>query len=240
MKTIAVIVVLAVASLFGGRAVAQSESPAKDKASAVNIEISAAGSLRVDGLETQKSTFKSLLRRKAKAIRAGIRGVQKTVVAITADGEATFRDVRLVIRVAQDSLFEQFALHIGKATFRFDAPLAAPAEGLPDVNALPPLRVRLHAGKDGSLLRIVVNDRELPSLIALQQFLIGIIGKYPGSHAVGNLLSDDGLKLKHLAAAHEKVNGYIDANGKRRELIKNIRPIAGGSEIEVIEVIPAR
>ena len=105
---------------------------------------------------------------------------------------------------------------------------AQPADLHPPEN-LPPLIVRLVAGRDGNLEKIVLNDRDFGvSFDKLHQFIISVMGdeRGPGSLQEGaevELDCDYGLHYDYVIQAVTAVSGYRDADGNTVDLVEQIR-----------------
>jgi len=101
--------------------------------------------------------------------------------------------------------------------FNIKMPLAAPSEGALDENLVPPMKLRLTAGGDGSLTGISLNDQSLASFDALKSKIISIVGhdRGPGSiqdTAEVEIDADFNLNYVHTIDAISAVSGYIDEN----------------------------
>ena len=64
--------------------------------------------------------------------------------------------------------------------FNIKMPAAAPSEGMPDEDQLPPITLRLTANQDGSLSGILVNDQRFRSFGELHQYIIDLVGEDAG------------------------------------------------------------
>ncbi len=113
--------------------------------------------------------------------------------------------------------------------FNIKMPLAAPSEGLPDEDKLPPMKVRLHAGGSGQLLQISLNDNNFgTSFESLHNYIISIIGdeRGPGSvqeTAEVELDCDYNLKYDNVVRAVTAVSGYVDEDGNIVKLVEKIK-----------------
>lgn len=97
--------------------------------------------------------------------------------------------------------------------FNVKMPLAAPREGLPDDNALPPIKVRLTADSDGRLSSIALNANGLSTMDDLRNEVIKIVGDDVGPGSIREtaeieLDCDYDLKYNHVIEAITSVSGY--------------------------------
>jgi len=112
--------------------------------------------------------------------------------------------------------------------FNIKMPLAAPSEGLPDDNQLPPMKVRLRAAGDGNLASIELGQRRLDDFKALNLQVREIVGddRGPGSVADSTeveLDCDYNLKFEYVIDTITAVSGYVAADG--RSIVKVIEKI---------------
>ena len=112
--------------------------------------------------------------------------------------------------------------------FSVKMPLAAPSAGRPDDTLLPPIRVRLAAGADGSIASIRMADRALPNFAALHEEIIGIVGKDtgPGSlaeNAEVELDCDYNLRYEFVIRAITAISGYTTPDQRIVKLIEKIK-----------------
>ncbi len=112
--------------------------------------------------------------------------------------------------------------------FNIKMPLAAPSQGTPDENLLPPIRVRLTAAPDGTLSGIQMGDRGLASFGDLHNEVRAMIkdDTGPGSLAESfevELDCDYGLHYVYVVDAITSVSGYVDANNNIVKLIEKIK-----------------
>ena len=112
--------------------------------------------------------------------------------------------------------------------FNVKMPIAAPSEGLPDEDQLPPIPVRLRAGAKGLLASISMGERQLwsagPGKFAEQGFaalhseIRGIVGDAPGPGAMSSTEVEFhcsyGLKFKYVIDAITAVSGYVADDGQ--------------------------
>ncbi len=122
--------------------------------------------------------------------------------------------------------------------FNIKMPIAAPSEGLPDEDKLPPMKIRLRAGGNGQLASISLNDNNFGvSFDALHRYIISIVGddRGPGSvqeTAEVELDIDYNLQYEYVIRCITTVSGYLDADDNVVKLVEKIkfsppRPAAG-------------
>jgi biopolymer transport protein ExbD len=113
--------------------------------------------------------------------------------------------------------------------FNIKMPLAAPSEGLPDEDKLPPMKVRLVASGSGELAQIRLNDNNFGlSFDGLHDYIISVIGdeRGPGSvqeTAEVELDCDYNLRYEYVIQAVTAVSGYVDADGNIVKLVEKIK-----------------
>jgi biopolymer transport protein ExbD len=113
--------------------------------------------------------------------------------------------------------------------FNIKMPLAAPSEGLPDEDKLPPMKVRLRASPSGQLAQISLNDNNFgTSFESLHNYIISVIGdeRGPGSvqeTAEVELDCDYDLKYDNVVKAVTAVSGFIDEDGNVVKLVEKIK-----------------
>jgi biopolymer transport protein ExbD len=110
--------------------------------------------------------------------------------------------------------------------FNIKMPLAAPRAGTPDPNQLPPIKIRLRAGDDGSCQDIVLNDRSFgpDGWDQLHAYIAGVVGD--GSlqaSAEAELDCDYNLKYENVIKAITAVSGRRAPNGDIIKLIEKIK-----------------
>ncbi len=122
--------------------------------------------------------------------------------------------------------------------FNIKMPIAAPSEGLPDDQQLPPIKVRLAATGDGNLANIRLGQRPLGSFNDLRAQVREIVGddRGPGSIAESTeveLDCDFNLHFEYVIDAITAVSGYVADDGqnivKMVEKIKFAPPRGGPS-----------
>jgi biopolymer transport protein ExbD len=113
--------------------------------------------------------------------------------------------------------------------FNIKMPLAAPSEGLPDEDKLPPMKVRLAASSSGELAQIRLNDNNFGvSFDGLHNYIIGIIGDERGPGSVQEtaeieLDCDYNLRYEYVINAVTAVSGYVDADGNIVKLVEKVK-----------------
>ena len=113
--------------------------------------------------------------------------------------------------------------------FNIKMPLAAPSEGLPDEDKLPPMKVRLRAGGSGQLAQISLNDNNFgTNFESLHNYIISIVGdeRGPGSvqeTAEVELDCDYNLRYDNVIQAVTAVSGFVDENGDIVKLVEKIK-----------------
>jgi biopolymer transport protein ExbD len=121
--------------------------------------------------------------------------------------------------------------------FNIKMPLAAPSEGMPEPDALPPLKVRLRAAGGGELSTIQFGNRALGRDFGeLRKAIRGMLGDDAGpsgdSSAEVELDCDYDLRYEYVVEAITAVSGHIDADGQVHKLVEKIKfapPRAPGS-----------
>jgi biopolymer transport protein ExbD len=112
--------------------------------------------------------------------------------------------------------------------FNIKMPLAAPSEGLPDDNQLPPIKVTLRAASNGKLSAIRMGDRTLGGFGALRAQIREIVGDATGPGSIAEsteveLDCDYHLKFEHVIDAITAVSGYVDDSGHVVKVIEKIK-----------------
>jgi biopolymer transport protein ExbD len=101
--------------------------------------------------------------------------------------------------------------------FNIKMPLAAPSQGIPP-EALPPIKVRLHADSAGRLTSIEMAGHTLRNFNQLRQEIRGIVGDNPGpgvaESAEVEFDCDYQLHFRHVIEAITAVSGYIANDGQ--------------------------
>ena len=111
--------------------------------------------------------------------------------------------------------------------FSIRMPLAAPRQGLPDPNQLPPIKVRLRADANGNLADLQLNDRTFAGADRFKQlhnYIAGTVGE--GSLAASaevELDCDFGLKYEYVIEAITAVSGTATPDGQIVKLVEKIK-----------------
>ena len=113
-------------------------------------------------------------------------------------------------------------------------------EALPEVDLLPPLKLRLLAKPDGTLASMKLNDKVLASTQQLEQELIKILGDDRGPDSLFQKLelvleADDDLQMRHVSQVYSAVSGYRNSSGKFIPLVQNVFIFRPGT-IEELEI----
>ncbi|HID76258.1 MAG TPA: biopolymer transporter ExbD [Planctomycetaceae bacterium] len=111
--------------------------------------------------------------------------------------------------------------------FNIKMPLAAPSEGIPPIDALPPMPVRLRAGPGGRLASMQFGNRPLESFAELRQAVRRMVGDEAGpgraADAEVELDCDYDLRYEYVVEAITAVSGYIDQNNQVHKIVEKIR-----------------
>ena len=111
--------------------------------------------------------------------------------------------------------------------FNIRMPLAAPTEGNPEEqDTVPPIKIRLRAGNDGTLVGIIMNDTiSVDGMTDLRNRIIGVVGEEGGpaqQEAEVELDCDPNLHYVHVIEAVTAVSGYIQ-NDEIVHLVEKIK-----------------
>ncbi|MCX7417450.1 MAG: biopolymer transporter ExbD [Planctomycetota bacterium] len=120
--------------------------------------------------------------------------------------------------------------------FNVRMPMAAAAAAAPDDQQVPPVRVKLSAGADGSLASIAMNGSAVADFEELRRKVISLVGTDTGPNSLAEkteveLDCDYSLKYANVVRAITAVSGKVQG-GQIVELIKKIKftpPKKGGS-----------
>ena len=120
--------------------------------------------------------------------------------------------------------------------FNVRMPMAAAAAAAPDDQQVPPVRVKLSAGADGSLASIAMNGSAVADFEELRRKVISLVGTDTGPNSLAEkteveLDCDYSLKYANVVRAITAVSGKVQ-DGQSVELIKKIKftpPKKGGS-----------
>ena len=110
--------------------------------------------------------------------------------------------------------------------FDIRMPLAA-AAAAPDDQQVPPVRVKLSAGPDGSLASMTMNGSTVTDFDELRKKVVGLVGTDTGPNSLAEkteleLDCDYALKYSNVVKAISAVSGTTQ-NGQIVELIKKIK-----------------
>jgi biopolymer transport protein ExbD len=111
--------------------------------------------------------------------------------------------------------------------FDIRMPLGAAAAAAPDDQQVPPVRVKLSAGADGSLASISMNGSPVSDFEELRRRVIGVVGTDTGPNSLAELTEveldcDYALKYVNVVRAITAVSGKVQ-DGQTVELIKKIK-----------------
>ena len=120
--------------------------------------------------------------------------------------------------------------------FNVRMPMAAAAAAAPDDQQVPPVRVKLSAGADGSLASIAMTGSAVAEFEELRRKVISLVGTDTGPNSLAEkteveLDCDYSLKYANVVRAITAVSGKVQ-DGQIVELIKKIKftpPKKGGS-----------
>lgn len=121
-----------------------------------------------------------------------------------------------------------FKIAVAEGDFNVKMPLAAPREGMPQDDTLPPMKVRLTASPGGQLSGISLNDNRFADFNGLHQYIIGVIGneRGPGSRqatAEVELDCDFNLRYENVVRAVTAVSGYVGPDGNIVKLVEKLK-----------------
>ena len=117
-----------------------------------------------------------------------------------------------------------FKIVAPEGDFNIKMPLAAPSEGLPDDNQLPPIKITLRARADRDLDVIVFGERQwsgnAEGFARLHNEIREIVGDDSGPGSIADsteveLDCDYQLKFDYVIKAISSVSGYIDPDTRR-------------------------
>lgn len=111
--------------------------------------------------------------------------------------------------------------------FNIKMPLAAPSEGVPEPDQLPPIKIRLRAKPGGEIDVIQLGDRSLgKNFLALRAQIRDMVGDAAGpggaSSAEVELDCDYNLRYEYVIEAISAVSGYIKG-GQIQKLVEKIK-----------------
>jgi hypothetical protein len=165
-------------------------------------------------------------------------------VTLVVDPQAAHGAMDTLLRACVDHGFYSYVLKDAsdrKRMFSFTLFKAVQLEGLPDIDGLPPLPVRLTAAEDGSLSGLYVIRQRCRDFAELRESLVTIAGDKRGPHSIRataevHLLCDRNLRLRHVIDALDAVTSQVTKDGKRVTLMERVRPVSWGQHPYVREV----
>ena len=112
--------------------------------------------------------------------------------------------------------------------FNIKMPAAAPSQGAPDEDQLPPMKLRLTSGDGGGLSGIALNDRQFANLNELHAYILDLVGSDAASGegldgAEVELDCDYDLRYENVVAAITAVSGEIADDGSIIKLVEKIK-----------------
>lgn len=121
-----------------------------------------------------------------------------------------------------------FKIASPEGDFNIKMPLAAPSQGIPEPDQLPPIKVRLTARSSGALNRIKFGNRGLGRDFGrLRSAMIDMLGDEPGPSVLENteveLDCDYRLRYEYVIEAITAVSGYVDEDGRIIKLVEKIK-----------------
>jgi biopolymer transport protein ExbD len=120
-----------------------------------------------------------------------------------------------------------FSFVTPEGDFNIKMPLAAPSEGTPDEELLPPIKIQLKAGGGGELASILMGDRSVNDFNALRGEIMSMVGNTgPSSEGGGyevEFACDYDLHYEHVIAAITAVTGYKNRESQIVKLIEKIK-----------------
>ena len=112
--------------------------------------------------------------------------------------------------------------------FNIKMPLAAPAQGPPEPEQFPPMKVKLTARPNGERAGIYFGNRPLANFQELRREVRGMIGDNPGPSVLETteveLDCDYNLRYSNVVEAITAVSGYVDPKtGQIKKIIEKIK-----------------
>ncbi len=112
--------------------------------------------------------------------------------------------------------------------FNIKMPASAPSQGDPDLDLLPPLKLRLTADAEGKLAGVRLNEQEFPQLSDLRGYILNLVGTDAGPDeglqgAEVEIDCDYQLRYEFVVAAITQVSGYVANDGSVVKLIEKIK-----------------
>lgn len=116
---------------------------------------------------------------------------------------------------------------IPEGDFDIRMPLGPSAAAAPDDDMVPPIRVKMAAGGDGSLASMTMNGSPVRDFGDLRTKVVGIVGTATGPNSLAEnteveLDCDYGLAYENVVQAITAVSGFVQ-EGQVVELIKKIK-----------------
>lgn len=119
-----------------------------------------------------------------------------------------------------------FSFVTPEGDFNIKMPLAAPSEGTPDEELLPPIKIQLKSA-GGALSSIMMGDRAVQDFGVLRGEVMSMVGNTgPSSEGGGyevEFACDYDLHYEHVIAAITAVTGYKSRDGQTVKLIEKIK-----------------
>ncbi len=110
--------------------------------------------------------------------------------------------------------------------FNIKMPMAAPSEGAPEEDSVPPIKVRIRANAEGERIGIAINGDPVGDWNELRDRIIAVVGDQGGaseeSDAEVELDCDYNLKYENVIEAITSVSGYIE-DGEIIHLVEKIK-----------------
>jgi biopolymer transport protein ExbD len=122
-----------------------------------------------------------------------------------------------------------FKIAAPEGDFNIKMPLAAPSQGLPQDEQIPPMTVRLKTGRGGQLADIQFGQRSLGTdFRALRGQVRQAIGDDPGPGTLANteveIDADYDLRYEYVVEAITAVSGYVDPeSGTIKKIVEKIK-----------------
>jgi biopolymer transport protein ExbD len=123
-----------------------------------------------------------------------------------------------------------FKIAVPEGDFNINMPISAPSEGVPPLDEVPPIRVRLTANASGELIDIRVNDATSygTNFEGLRNFVIKYVGHETGPSSAREsgeveLVCDYGLHYQHVIDAVTHCSGTLDEDNNTVQLMKKIK-----------------
>jgi biopolymer transport protein ExbD len=122
-----------------------------------------------------------------------------------------------------------FKIAAPEGDFNIKMPLAAPSQGLPEPDQLPPMTVRLKAAGGGQLADIQFGQKSLgKSFPALRSNVRTMLGDDPGPGTLENaeveIDADYDLRYEYVVEAITAVTGYVDEETRLiKKLVEKIK-----------------